>query len=75
MFLEKTLNLLAFPKDYYTGNKERVIKKTGTIIKAIRDTKDNFELPPDIDDWVRITLSKYASNEWEILDGDAADIA
>lgn len=62
-------------KDYYTGNKERVIKKTGTIIKAIRDTKDNFELPPDIDDWVRIKLSKYASNEWEILDGDAADIA
>lgn len=66
-------------KKLYTGTKEKNIKKTAQIKKAIIYAKQQnlkrIELGNNTDDWVRYKLSKYLGDNWEIWDNPAAEAA
>lgn len=66
-------------KSHYTGGKQRNIKKTEQIRRAIADAKKaktRYITFSNInDDWLRAKLSKYCGDNWEIMEGDYAEAA
>ena len=66
-------------KSYYVSNKERVVKNTKGIIDAIKkgqeENTDQIQFPKGTDDWVRLKVSKYCNNHWEVLEDSVASDA
>ena len=66
-------------KKFFTGQRERSIKRTQEIIRAVKqaqaeDTRQ-VQLPNSMSDWAKTKLSKYCSKSWEIMDGQAQNVA
>lgn len=62
---------------YYNDTKERNVKKTNkikTILREAQKRNDGFIEGQEITTWLKMTLSKYASNQWEIVDGTAGEV-
>lgn len=66
-------------KQFITGQKERSLKNTQTIIKALREAQSEdsrtLQLPNNMSDWLKTRLSKYCSSSWEVMNTPAQDIA
>ena len=65
-------------KDFYEGNKEKAIRNASTIKKALKKVQsgeDGLVLPAEMDEWVSRTLSKYANNNWAVVEGPVGEAA
>lgn len=66
-------------KQFITGQKERSLKNTQTIIKALREAQSedsrSIQLPNGMSDWLKTRLSKYCSKSWEVMDTPAQEVA
>ena len=63
-------------KKEYNKRKERSIKNTKKIVKAIQNAKSkgnsSVDLEIPVDNWFMSIISKYMGSNWTILDNDAA---